>query len=190
MRCTDHPFREAILTDERVAESLQKAHVVLDVGAGECSLLDLLRDLSVRVDTYIAVDVCPDTRDFKRNPSVFSINRVRARAESLPIRSDSVDVCLSINVTPYFDDVGRALSEMSRATKPGGMMILVCPVQSPYWLRFAGGRELELTKLDSSLFDEIGKVLTRKQVVIDLGNSVNLEIAEMVIVERLPNHQR
>jgi len=59
----------------------------------------------------------------RRSPSM-SGRLVWAEAESLPFADTSFDACYSTGGFTYFGDHARALSEMARVTRPGGLLVV------------------------------------------------------------------
>jgi len=114
-------------------------HTVVDVGGGPGYFASAFTDAGWR---YIGVE--PDPREMhaaeqvrRHGPGTF----VRASGMALPLRDDSVDVCLSSNVAEHVPQPWRLGAEMLRVTRPGGLAILSYTV----WLGPFGGHETGLT---------------------------------------------
>jgi ubiquinone/menaquinone biosynthesis C-methylase UbiE len=109
-------------------EALGGARVerVLDVGCGAGQ--ELLPFVQGRGAVGVGVDVAPETgragRELfdARAPSA-RVAFVRAAAEALPFAAGSFDVVVCRLALPYTDNA-RALSEMSRVLRAGGVLIL------------------------------------------------------------------
>jgi SAM-dependent methyltransferase len=99
---------------------------VLDVGCGAGQeLRPFLRDPST---LGIGIDLSPETglagRElFARAQAESRVAFVRAAAECLPFGTSSVDVIICRLALPYMDNK-RALSEMARVLRPGGILFL------------------------------------------------------------------
>lgn len=114
-------------------------HTVVDVGGGPGYFASAFTEAGWR---YIGVE--PDPREMhaagqvrRHGPGTF----VRASGMALPLRDDSVDVCLSSNVAEHVPQPWRLGAEMLRVTRPGGLAILSYTV----WLGPFGGHEMGLT---------------------------------------------
>lgn len=112
---------------------------VLDVGGGPGYFASAFTDAGMR---YVGVE--PDPREMHaaaprshRRAGSF----VRASGTALPLRDDSVDVCLSSNVAEHVAQPWRLGDEMLRVTRPGGLAVLSYTV----WFGPFGGHEMGLT---------------------------------------------
>lgn len=93
---------------------------VLDVGCGSGEFLALLRD---RGATAAGVDPAPRMLDLSRtllgNPGV---DLRLGDAEHLPWPDASFDAVTAVNALQFADDIADALAEVSRVTRPGGLL--------------------------------------------------------------------
>ncbi len=62
-------------------------------------------------------------RLWQRSRAVIDIRQ--GAAESLPVRTASIDRAYSVNAMHHFDDMPFAISELVRVLKPGGRLLLV-----------------------------------------------------------------
>jgi ubiquinone/menaquinone biosynthesis C-methylase UbiE len=105
---------------------------VLDCGCGTGLLLEPIAKLARRA---VGVDLSPGMLE-------------RARARGLDVREGSVtalpfpdasfDVACSFKVLPHVKDIGRALREMARVTRPGG--VVLAELYNPMSLRWLAKR--------------------------------------------------
>jgi ubiquinone/menaquinone biosynthesis C-methylase UbiE len=99
---------------------------VLDVGCGAGQ--ELLPFVTERQALGVGIDSAPETGRVGRQmfTSISRATRVqflRARAEAVPLRSASFDVVVCRLALPYMNN-RRALSEMARVLRPGGVLLL------------------------------------------------------------------
>ncbi len=97
---------------------------LLDVAVGDGVYLDWLpRDWSV-----VGIDVSTAQLDACRQRLAASPGRdvqlILGEAEDLPVQDDQFDAALSIGAFNYFNDPEKALSEMVRAVRPGGTIVI------------------------------------------------------------------
>lgn len=108
------------------------SHVVLDLGAGTGKFT---RSLVARGLDVIAVE--PD--DAMRGAladALPSVRTVKGTAESIPLPDDSVDVITAAQSWHWVDEA-RALPEVARVLKPGGLLALVWNIrdESVPWVK-------------------------------------------------------
>ncbi len=95
---------------------LAAARIVVDLGAGPGTVGAAL---ATALPTARVIDVEPSPDFTPRGP------RVRARAEALPFATASVDAAVSVSAIRHVGDRGRALAELRRVVRPGGVAWLV-----------------------------------------------------------------
>lgn len=84
-------------------------YAVLDVGCGQKPYLPLFAPY---VTSYVGVDPV-------ENPHA----ELQGPVEALPVDDEAADVVLCIQVLEHCDDPPRAVSELARATRPGGRVL-------------------------------------------------------------------
>src|SRR6185312_3103805 len=58
---------------------------------------------------------------------------VQARGESLPIRSESVDAIIGLDIFEHIENDRAAFREAARVLKPGGILVLSVPAFRSLW---------------------------------------------------------
>ena len=104
--------------------SLQKDHIILDVGCGTGNLCDRLNQLEFGhvFGTDVSKVAIQTARD--RNSTV---PFVVMNADILAIRSESVDVCVSFDVAEHIHDIDSYFQEMDRILKRDGVFAFQTP---------------------------------------------------------------
>lgn len=105
-----HLVIEALIRARRHAHGL-----LLDVGCGE---KPFARWFDGHVTRYVGVDIPVFYYRHRVKPDVF------ARAETLPLRSGSVDTVLGLSILDHFPEPGPVLDELHRVLRDDGVMIM------------------------------------------------------------------
>ena len=108
---------------------------VLDVGGGPGYFSDAYAAEGAR---YVSVE--PDVGEMAA-AGIAQAGSVRGSGMALPIRSDSVDICISSNVAEHVPEPWTMAEEMCRVTRPGGLVV----VSYTLWYGPFGGHEMGLT---------------------------------------------
>lgn len=96
---------------------------ILDVGCGTGSLVTALLEQQKRLDVF-GVDSAKPYIDYtRRKIRDPQLTLEEADAQSLPFPDDSFDRCLSLLVLNFIPDARRAVEEMYRVTRPGGIVV-------------------------------------------------------------------
>jgi 2-polyprenyl-3-methyl-5-hydroxy-6-metoxy-1,4-benzoquinol methylase len=106
--------------------------VVVDVGGGPGYLAEALREAGSAV---LCVDV--DAGEMAARPGMLPTDAVVGSALHLPVRTGSVDICMSCNVLEHVPRPFAMADEMVRVTRPGGTVFL----SFTNWLSPWGGHE-------------------------------------------------
>ncbi|HUQ01903.1 MAG TPA: class I SAM-dependent methyltransferase [Kofleriaceae bacterium] len=109
--------------DGRLCEAwradLTGARRVLDLGAGPGTVA---RSLCAHFPGVQVIEIEPSA-DF--TPVASGIVRLRARAEALPLATASIDAAVSVSAIRHVADRTRALAELRRVVRPGGVALIV-----------------------------------------------------------------
>ena len=116
--------RLALALLERFADSKDR---ILDVGSGTGGMLTELQKLGWAggLDfSRLAIRFCRE----RELPNLMVGN-----AEALPLQSEAIDVVISLDTLEHVADDEAAMSEIARALKPGGVLILNVPAFMWLW---------------------------------------------------------
>jgi ubiquinone/menaquinone biosynthesis C-methylase UbiE len=120
----------AILRKETILDALRSLHTqarVLDIGCGVGYILRLLPDCFKK----IGVDYSLSALKLASQQLAGSAALVRCSGYALPFEDNSFDLVTCIEVLEHLEDDAKAVSEISRVLKPGG--ILIASVPSHYY---------------------------------------------------------
>jgi SAM-dependent methyltransferase len=90
---------------------------MLDLGCGNCPYEPWYTDLA---DSVAAIDPAPGAG-----------GNVRAMADQVPVRSESMDVVLCTEVLEHVDNIEGAMAEIFRVLRPGGHALVTVPFLYP-----------------------------------------------------------
>lgn len=98
--------------------------VVADLGCGTGNAAELLAPTVKRV---LAVDQSQPMLDAaaKRLSNFKNVEFLRGELEHLPLKDGSVDAAVCVLVLHHLEEPGKALAEMSRILRPGGVALIV-----------------------------------------------------------------
>jgi ubiquinone/menaquinone biosynthesis C-methylase UbiE len=103
----------------------RRAGAVIDCGMGPGRLLV---ELERRGWSVAGVDVSGEMVALARSRLPRSAERLQqAPVESLPFASESFDAAVATGVFEYVEDVPRALTEVARVLRPGGLFVISMP---------------------------------------------------------------
>lgn len=125
---------------------------ILDVGCGQGGITAVIK--RQRDDLYL-VGCDNDSgqlSEFRKNYANLGIKLVRCDALNLPFKNGEFDAVLMIDVLEHLKDPEKAVREVSRVVKRGGVFHLVVPL------------EAELSTFDGLIRKFFGKNLKRKPI--------------------------
>jgi SAM-dependent methyltransferase len=102
---------------------------ILDAGCGTGGMLDLFRKWPDAVAT--GVDFSPDALRFSHGRGHQRL--VGADLMLLPFRSCAFDVVTALDVIEHVSDDARAIGEISRVLRPGGILVASVPAYQFLW---------------------------------------------------------
>lgn len=102
---------------------------ILDIGCGTGFNVDYLQQLGYGQVT--GLDFSPDALSYCQSRQLQEL--ICGNAEILPIQSGSYDVILTLDIIEHLDNDRQALSEIFRALKPGGTLIIFVPAFQFLW---------------------------------------------------------
>jgi SAM-dependent methyltransferase len=111
---------------------------VLEVGAGECTYLTRILEVS-SPKRYAATDLFAERMDFARNNITSSIVEFKeANILELPFNSGEFDVALAFGILHHIPNLDDAVAEIARVLNPGGFFIFRDPwAGNPaVWLKY------------------------------------------------------
>ena len=153
---------------------------VLDIGCGTGFNIVYLHELGY--NQVSGLDFSPDALEYCRSRQLKVL--MCGDAENLPIRHDCYDIILILDIIEHLKDDRRALSEIFRALKPDGILIIFVPAFRFLWsfqdeishhqrrynikelkekILHSGFKPIKLTYVNSLLFPVvwIGRIILR-----------------------------
>lgn len=140
-----HP--EAALRYLPVVAQIKKAHLtdskILEIGSGSLGIIPYLRR---QID---GVDV-----DFS-GPKTDLLNKIKGRADQLPFKRNSYDVCISVDVLEHLpaQTRERAIYEMLRVSKKMALIVVPCG-------KLSQDQDKELKKIWDKVFEKDNQFLS------------------------------
>jgi len=112
--------------------NIPEGGVALDVGSGPGSVTGSLADAAGPDGLALGVDISePMLARAVRAHAGPQVGFLRADAQRLPLRDDTVDAAVSIAVLQLIPDPAAALAEIARVLKPGGRLAVMVPSLRP-----------------------------------------------------------
>lgn len=145
------------LPSDVVKDTDPKGKTVLDVGTGRGRFAIAFAEAGAQ--RVIAADISPYMLELARE----SANRWRVSdkvsfeigdVENLKYPDDSFDIVCGMSVSCHLPYPEKAISELTRVCKVGGLVVMDAPIneppkQGPYWKSFTEGEFKKLFEIDS-----------------------------------------
>ena len=106
----------------RVCEGLEGD--VVEIGFGSGLSVPFYPAAISRVAAVEPADVGWKLADKRLRATTVPVQRSGLDGQSLPFADNSFDLVCSFKVLAHVPDIGRALAEIARVTRPGGQMVL------------------------------------------------------------------
>lgn len=117
--------------------NISRGGVALDVGCGPGNVTATLADAVGPDGLALGVDISePMLARAVRSNSKPQLGFMKADAQRLPLRDDTVDAVVSIAVLQLVPDPSAAVAEMARVLRPGGRLAIMVPTAGrpgPFW---------------------------------------------------------
>ncbi|MCW6168966.1 MAG: class I SAM-dependent methyltransferase [Thermoplasmatales archaeon] len=105
--------------------SMIKSHTgstALEIGAGKGRIANVISDY---FGTYFALDYIPEfLMDIQVKDDQKKIIKIRGNLYKMPVSDNSIDVVLMIRVFNFLDEPQKALDEIYRVIRPGGIAVI------------------------------------------------------------------
>jgi SAM-dependent methyltransferase len=132
-------FWRALLGHVQADRAIEDGATILDVGCHRGGLLELAVD-RFKPASVIGIEPLKQARDAaKQKLGIFQVRvRVLSEKEWSRIPDASIDLLLSHEVLPFFDDLQFISEQMGRVLKPGAFAYIVsgCHTENPLWPRW------------------------------------------------------
>jgi ubiquinone/menaquinone biosynthesis C-methylase UbiE len=155
---------ERVLYFSRYLQSLEGKHI-LDIGCGANPFVLKFFPIDNKRYQFYGVDI--SLYALNSIPPHPAITKIQADVLALPFNDNSMDIICIFGTLMYVDDYQKALEEISRVLKPGGVILGFENIIHRKILKNGSGSVHDKTKLDYTVFGKdlsrLGKVLLYKK---------------------------
>ena len=156
---------------------------VLDLGSGTGFFTDLLASTYSQV---IGLDISNKMLNFAKNHRNKNILWLEADAHNIPLQDNSIDFIYSNLVIQWFDPLDKAISEMLRVLKPGGLLIFSTLVDGTLHELKSSWKQVDddqhvidfktVEQLNSFFNNEKGRLIEQKcqDIILEYQNVIHL----------------
>ena len=121
--------RRRLFAREILGSGLPNNCAVLDVGTSTGTNLRMLRDIGYR--NVVGLDYSAEAIAFCESKGFGPVEQGDIRA--MPFAPESFDLVLATDIIEHIDDDAKALSEIARVLKPGGLVLITVPAFPSLW---------------------------------------------------------
>lgn len=154
--------------------------VVLDVGCGTGVVLGELRDWA----SPIGLDMSSLALGFCRQRCLDRV--VRGDGQALPLRTDSLDAVIGLDIYEHIPDDEQAFRETFRVLKPGGALVLSVPAFMSLW----GPHDVALMHKRRYRLGEVRRKLREAGFVVERASYSIFFLFPVVVVVRFFEKRR
>lgn len=134
--------REKTNLRDMLPERVHEAPLILDIGTGAGSSIDILPGKSIIVAVDRSIFMLQQAK--KMHSNLFP---VLADSTALPFKSTCIVFCTCIGVTEYVQDIDHCVDEITRILSDSGILLITGSHPNPFnYLRFLLGHRLYLRK--------------------------------------------
>lgn len=155
---------------------------ILDAGCGTGGMLDLFRTWPDA--EAVGVDLSPEALRFSRGRGHSRL--VGGDLNCLPFRSDSFDVVTALDVIEHVADDDRAVAELTRVLRPGGILVASVPAYGLLW----GPHDVALHHRRRYGGGEFEALLRRAALVVEKRTHLVTALFPLAAVSRLVTRHR
>jgi SAM-dependent methyltransferase len=124
----------------RLEEFLPRKGVLCEIGIYSGVLLDYLRSRGWSVS-----GIEPDGRAVTYARRVFGLDVHHGTLDTASLNPESIDAAIMLHVVEHLDDPARAVVQVHRVLKPGGIFVVETPTYDSWTFKILGRRERSLS---------------------------------------------
>ena len=121
--------RRKLLADTLAALGIKSSATILDAGTGTGSNLRMLRDLGF--SNFSGIDLSHEAIKYCAEKNLGTVQH--GDVCDLPFLKESFDVVLATDIIEHVEEDAKAILEIFRVLKPGGVCIFIVPTFQSLW---------------------------------------------------------